>query len=62
MELRPLIARPAAVYAALMEGALQLAVSDRLPCTPAGSNPRSGIRGYRDPAIEPLLSSEVVNE
>jgi len=47
-------------YAALMEGALQLAVSDRLPCTRAGFNPRSGTGGYRDAPVGRRLSCEVV--
>jgi len=43
-----------------MEGRLQLAVSDRLPCTDVGADPRSGIGGYRDTSPGPLLSFEVV--
>jgi hypothetical protein len=45
-----------------MEGALQLAVSNRLPSTRTGPDPRSGIGGYRDVAAGRLLSCEVVNE
>jgi len=45
-----------------MEAALQLAVSDRLPGTRAGANPRSGIGGYRDVPCGRRLSCELVNE
>jgi len=47
-------------YAALMEGSLQLAVSNRLPCTRAGANRRSCIGGYRDTPAGRLLSCELV--
>src|SRR6185312_15193770 len=56
------IARLAYCYAALMEGALQLAVSNRLPCTRTGLDPQSGIGGYRDVTAGRRLSCRMVNE